>query len=137
MSINHTIARRKAFVDNETAAIDAGLGVHAFLKFYTGSPPGPDNAATGTLLATVNLAVPPSFPAANSSAQAAANGVPLSATVAADGTAGYYRVIATDGTTVIHEGTVGTSAADFIFAVVVWATGGSVSVTSYTMTGPA
>jgi hypothetical protein len=91
-------------------------------------------AATGTLLATFTLADP--------AAAAAAAGVAtmdfspaIDATVAADGTAGWFRVADSTGAAVF-DGTVGTSGADLNFSSVAWVTGGTVELSSGTITEP-
>src|SRR5690349_1861144 len=106
MSLTHPLAQRQAIVARESAAIDAGGGANGTTKIWTGSPPGAGNAATGTLLGTGNLNAT-SFGAPNGSAVASMNGVPISFPCGATGTAGYFRHIASDGTSVVHEGTVG------------------------------
>ena len=134
MSLTHPTARRNTLVSNETAAIDANTppGV---LKIWTGSPPGANNAATGTLLGTITLANP-SF-GSPSSGVATMLGVPLSGSCVASGTAGYYRFLDGAGN-VVHEGVVATSAADYNFSGgVAFLSGGTITVNSFTITAPA
>lgn len=133
MSLTHPVARRNALVDNETAAFDAGSGPGVFV-FYTGTGPGADSAPTGTLLCTVT-APKPSFPAA-SGGSAALNGTPLSGSIVASGAAGYYREQDSTGA-VVHEGTCGTSGADMNFSGgVTLVSGGTLTISSYTLNGP-
>jgi len=125
-------------VDSLVAAVDAGGGAaHGTVKFYDGTMPAVDVATGGSnhLLVAVNLANAPSFPAADSSAQAAANSVPLSGTVSTAGTPTFFRVTDSSGN-VVFQGTVGTSAADFIFANTTWSLLGTVTISSLTITGP-
>lgn len=131
MALTHTVVRKNAIVDNETAAV----GTAGDLVFYTGSPPGAANAATGTLLGTIDLPNP-AFPAAAAGA-ASLNGVPVTTTAVASGTAGYYRLLGT-AAAVVHEGTVGTTGSDINFAAgVAFVMGGTISISSYTINGPA
>lgn len=133
MALTHTTARRSAIVNNETAAVDAGAGV-GNIVIYSGAAPGAGNAPSGTLLCTVALPKP-SFPTTATGA-AALNGVPLTGSIVASGSAGYYRVQDSTGA-VVHEGTVGTSGTDLVFSGgVSLVSGGTVTISSYTINGP-
>ena len=70
------------------------------LKIYSGAAPGPDNAATGTLLANLALGNPAFDPAVAGSATAAAI---TDALASAPGTAGYGRLTKADTTTGVVE----------------------------------
>lgn len=134
MAITLATAVASDMADAVIAAASAGAGAPT-LKVYTGSKPANvETAVTGTLLATFTLTDP--------AAAAAAAGVAtfdfdpdISATVAADGTAGYFRIADSDGTGVL-DGTVGTSGADFNVSSTTWTTGGLVSLTAGTLTQP-
>lgn len=134
MAISISSALATSIADVVTAAVDGGSGAGT-LKVYTGSKPATvATGVTGTLLATFTLADP--------SAAAAAAGVAtwdfsptITATVAATGTAGYFRVADSSGTAVL-DGTVGTSSADLIFSSVSWTSGGTVELSSGTTTEP-
>lgn len=125
---------RNTLADAITAAIDAGSGAGT-IKVYAGTLPAGLSAGSDTLLATFNLTDP--------SAAAAVTGVAdfdfdpdISATVAASGTAGYY--LAADSTgTVKLGGDVGTSGASMNFDSVAWVAGGTVNLTTGTVTMPA
>lgn len=134
MAISISSGLATSIADVVTAAVDAGSGAGT-LKVYTGSKPATvATGVTGTLLATFTLADP--------SAAAAAAGVAtwdfsptITATVAASGTAGYFRVADSTGAAVL-DGTVGTSGADLNFSAVAWTSGGTVELTSGTTTEP-
>ena len=103
----------------------------ADLNIYTGEQPAsPETAASGTLLATINL---------NSAMGAASNGTSTlgtsqSAEAVATGTAGYARLISG---TYILDGSVGTSGADFNLNTLSIVDGGQVTLLSMTVTQPA
>lgn len=81
-------------VDRADAAATAGK-----LRIYTGSQPADaDDAASGTLLVEIELDDPAWGAAASGSAALA--GTPVSNTAAATGTAGWFRVLDGDDTTV-------------------------------------
>lgn len=116
-------------------AIDAGAGAGT-LKVYTGSKPASvETAASGTLLATFTLTDP---------AGSAASGVltldfdpDLSATVAADGTAGWFRIADSDGNGVVDGSVSATgSGGDLTFTSTSWTTGMTVTLTDGTVTQP-
>jgi|SRR5437868_6313466 len=89
------------------AALATAIGSAALIRIYSGTKPAtPETAATGTLLATVTISG--SFTSTSGVLTAAD---PAQVTPAANGTAGYFRVL-TSGATAILDGTVGTSGAD-------------------------
>jgi hypothetical protein len=83
------------------AALATDIGSAATIQIRSGSAPAtPETAATGTLLATV--AITGSF---TSSGGVLTSADPASVTIAATGTAGYFRVL-TSGATAKIDGTV-------------------------------
>jgi hypothetical protein len=100
------------------------------LQIYTGTSPGPNNAATGTKLAEFSL------PA--KTANTVANGVLTFGTIApvnalADGTAGYHRLLKADGT-VVADGDVGISGSTLDLNTTNIVSGVPVAVTAYAVT---
>lgn len=96
-------------------ALNAAFDVcnSGFLRVYSGSAPATaDTALSGnTLLAEISLGAT-AFGAASAGAKAL-SGVPLSDSSAnATGTASFFRLYKTDGTTCVFQGSVGTSGAD-------------------------
>jgi hypothetical protein len=134
MAISISSALATNVADAVTTAVDAGSAAGT-LKVYTGAKPASvATAASGTLLATFTLTDP--VAAAAAAGVATWNTSPaLSTTVAADGTAGWFRVADSDGNAVF-DGTVGTSGADLNFSSVAWVTGGTVQITSASVTEP-
>lgn len=134
MTIRLSTAVASDMADAVTAAVDAGAAAGT-LKVYTGSKPATvETAASGTLLATFTLTDP--------AAAAAAAGVAtldfdpdLSATVAANGTAGWFRIADSDGNGVL-DGDVSTTGADLNFSSVAWTSGGTVELSTGTITQP-
>lgn len=107
----------------------AGVLGYATLTIYTGSQPASaNNAATGTALAVFTLA---GYDAAASGSATLTASVPTTAD--ATGTAGWARF--TDGSNVV-DGTVGTSGTDFIISTTAITSGGTVTLTSATITQP-
>jgi hypothetical protein len=113
----------------------AALANSGLLKIYTGSQPAtPETAASGTLLGTLTM---------NATAfGAAAAGVITAAAITADtvaddtGTAGWFRLLKSDTTTPILDGSVGTSGADLNLNSVSIQAGAEIDVTSLIVTLP-
>ena len=107
-----------------------------YLRIYDGTQPANADTAVSiqTLLAELRFNV--------TAAPAASNGVLTFNAITADssanatGTATWFRALKSDGTTVIMDGTVGTSGANLNLTSVSITTGTQVSVTSFTHTIP-
>lgn len=113
------------------AALATAIGSAATIEIRSGSKPAtPETAASGTLLATV--AVSGSFTSTGGVLTAAD---PASVTIAATGTAGYFR-LKTSGGTAILDGTVGTSGADMNLATVALSSGATLDLGVPTITVP-
>lgn len=127
------IAACNAIVD----LLDAGSGA-GYIEIRTGSPPtNLEDAATGTLLATLTLGDPAFGNAADDDpgATATANTITDDSAADAAGTAGWFRGYDSDDTPII-QGTCGTSDADMILASTTIPLGATVEVTSWTVTVP-
>lgn len=99
-----SIAVRNAMLD----AIEATIGASAILKIRSGAPPADcATADSGTVLATLNL--PADWMAAASGGSKAKSGTWEDASGDASGTAGHYRVYASNGTTCGSQGLVSQS----------------------------
>lgn len=114
-------------VNAVTALLNSG-----FIKVYTGSQPSEDGAVTGTLLATMTFGAT-AF-GASSGGTATANAI-TSGTAGNTGTAGYFALVKSDGTTVVMTGTVGTSGCDLNLNTTSIVSGAPVSCSSFTITG--
>lgn len=126
---------RNAAADGVVDRLDAGAGAGT-LEIRTGSQPASANdAATGTLLATLTLN-DPAFGAA-AAGVATANAIAADAGDA-DGTAGWFRAKDSDANTVIDGSiTVTGGGGDLELNTVSISTGVDVEVTAWTVTMPA
>lgn len=124
-----TTANRNRAADAVTARANNGS-----LRIYDGTPPADANAALSgnTLLASLPMSAT-AFAAAVSGV-ATANAITADSSADASGTATFFRVLETDGTTVVFQGTVGVSGAELNLNSVSIVAGGNVSVTSLTYT---
>lgn len=126
-------AARNAMCNALVDLIDAGSS-NGYIQIRTGSQPAnPGTAASGTLLATLNMS-DPAFGNA-STGVATAEAITNDSSADATGTAGYFRIYDSDNTAIL-DGTVGTSGADINFNTVSFVSGDAVSITSLTVTVP-
>lgn len=124
-------ASRNAAVDAIVDRLDSAAGT---VEIRTGSQPASANdAATGTLLATLTLPAP-AF-GAGSTGTATASAISTVQGVAA-GTAGWFRAKTNGGATVV-DGSVGTSGEDLNLNTTTISVGVDVSITAWTITVPA
>lgn len=100
-AMNYSTAVKNARLD----VVESTIGTSAVLKIYTGSKPTLcSDARTGTVLATLNL--PSDWMAAASSGSKAKTGTWSDSAADNSGTAGYFTIFASDGTTCGIQGTV-------------------------------
>lgn len=103
------------------------------LRIYTGSQPADaDTAASGTLLAEFTLGSP--FAPGASGEGVVSPTLPSNVNASATGTAAWFRIVQSNGTTVVCDGTVGTSASDINLVTTSITSGQPVSITSWTIT---
>jgi hypothetical protein len=111
-----------------TALLNSGK-----LRIYDGSQPANANTAVSTQTLLAELTFNATAFGAASAGVAAANAI-TSATAAATGTAAWFRAVKSDGTTVVWDGSVGTSGANLNLATVAISSGATVSVSALTYT---
>ena len=117
-------------LDTLTSNADSG-----YLRIYTGTiPTAPEESAAGTLLAELRFGAT-AFGAA-SGGVATANAITADTNAPGSGTAGWFRVLASDGTTPLWDGTCGTSGADLNLTNLAIEAGDEVSVDAFTVTFP-
>jgi hypothetical protein len=127
----------KAAVDALTALANSGK-----LRIYDGSQPTDANTAIGaqvklaelTLNSTAFAASVASGSPGSKVVTATANAITDDSSADATGTAAWFRVVKSDGTSILFDGSVGTSGADLNLATVSIVAGADVAVTSFTIT---
>lgn len=128
MTLQYSVAVNNARLD----AFETAAGTSAKLRIYTGSVPANcAAAATGTLL--VEMALPSDWMAAASSGVKTKAGT-WSGTGAAAGTAGYFRIVDTAGTTTHAQGTCGLASGDMALDNTSIAVSQVVTVNSFSLT---
>jgi len=108
-----------------------------FIDIYSGSQPALDGSVTGTRLVRMTFGAT-AFAAAADVAGVitmVANAI-TSDTAAVAGTAGYFALMKSDGTTHVATGSVGTSGADLNLNSLTIAGGATVACSSFTITAP-
>lgn len=131
-NLQESTTTQNAMVDALTA-----LAATGYIRIYDGSQPANANTAvsTQTLLAELRFGAT-AFGAA-SSGTATANAITSDTSANNTGTASWFRVLKSDGTTVLWDGSVSTSGADLNLNTVSIVSGATVAISSMTFTHPA
>lgn len=111
------------------------------INIYMGTPPANASAATtgATLLATAtfgNPAFSTTISTSGNNRVMAAEAITADTAADASGPASFFRALRSDGTTVLYQGSVGTSASDMIMPSTDIIVGGNVSVSSLSISLP-
>lgn len=127
MALAYSTPLRNLMLNQITAELD--LGANALLRIYDGTRPATGGAATN-LLATLPLSDP--------AASAASGGVLAfsaisTSSVAASGTATWFRLVTSAGS-FVADGNVGTSGSDLNLNTLALQAGAQISVTSFVIT---
>lgn len=131
MALQYSVAVRNARLD----VVESTIGASAILRIRTGTVPASCAAAdSGTVLASATL--PSDWMAAASSGTKALSGSWTDSSADATGTAGHFRLYASDGTTCHAQGTVTATGGggDMTVDNTSFASGQSFTVTSFTLT---
>lgn len=125
--------RSNLAASTEADAVCALLNT-GYLRIYSGTQPATaDTALSGnTLLAELRFGATAFGAAANG--VATANAITSDAAADATGTATFFRALKSDGTTVVFDGSIGTSAADLILATTSIVALAIIAVTAFTYT---
>ena len=129
MALQYSDAVRNAQLD----AVESTIGTAAVLKIYdltAGAPANCAAAITGTVLVSITL--PSDWMAAASGGSKAKSGT-WQGTASGTGTADFWRLFASDGTTCHAQGTAGTSGTDIILDNASIASGQVVTVSSFSI----
>ena len=127
MAIAYSSTLRNAMLDQITTA----AGASALLRIYDGTRPATGGTAT-TLLA--ELTCNATFAAGASGGQLTLNAITQDSSANATGTATWFRIVKSDGTTHVMDGNVGTSGSDLNLTTVSIVATQPVSVTSFVIT---
>lgn len=119
-----------------SAAADAvcALCDNGYLRIYDGTQPATANTAVSTQTLLAELRFNATAFGAASNGVATANSLTADTSANASGTAAWFRALESDGSTVVFDGSVGTSSADLVLNSVAISSGAQVDVTAFTYT---
>lgn len=123
-----------AAVNAEVDALAALLNT-GYLRIYSGSQPTDADTAIGAQVLLAELRFGATAFGAASVGVAIANAITQDSSADATGTAAWFRALKSDGTTVVMDGSVGTSGANLNLNSVAISSGAAVAVSSFTLTG--
>lgn len=106
-------------------------GSNAIIRIYSGTQPANANTAISTQTLLVSLNISGAF-GTDSNGTLTFSTV-NNGTAVASGTASFFRIVKSDGTTVIMDGSIGTSSADLVLNTTTIATNDTVAITSGTI----
>lgn len=129
MALAFNTTTRNAWLDSITSR----AGASALLRIYDGTRPSTGGTAT-TLLA--ELTCNSTFAPGASSGVLTLNSITSDSSANATGTATWFRIVQSDGSTHVLDGNVGTSGSDLNMNSVSFVSGGTVAITSFTITAP-
>lgn len=129
-NLNYPDALRNTRMD----AIATRAGNGALLRIYDGTQAADADTAVGAQVLLAELVCGTPFAAGASDGVLTANAISNDASANATGTASWFRLVASNGTTVVCDGTVGTASADLILNTTSIVAGGPVAVSSFVLT---
>lgn len=130
MALGYTAAVRNAMLDEITTA----AGSTAKLRIYDGTRATDADTAIGAQTLLAELTCNATFAPAASGGVLTLNAITDDSSANATGTASWFRLTNSAGTTTIMDGDVGTSGSDLNLNSVSITSGGTVSVTSFVIT---
>jgi len=126
-----TIALDSSIRNAGVDAITTRAGNAALLRIYDGSRPATGGTAT-TLLAELTCGTP--FAASASGGVLTLGSITADSSANATGTATWFRIVKSDGTTFVMDGSIGTSGSDLNLNTTSIVSGANVSISSATFT---
>jgi hypothetical protein len=117
--------------DAQQTGLITYAGSGAIIRLYDGSQPANANTAISTQTLLVSLTISGSF--GTDSNGTITLGSVTSGTAVASSTATFFRIVKSDGTTVVMDGSVGTSGADLNLNSTSIASGQTVAISSGTI----
>jgi hypothetical protein len=119
---------------NAEADALARLLDNGYLRLYSGSQPATADTALGAQVLLAELRFNATSAPAASAGVLTFNAITSDTAADATGTAAFYRALKSDGTSVVMDGSVGTSSADLVLNSTAIQSGAQVDVTSFAVT---
>lgn len=133
MALDPTLSNNAA-----NAAVNAVtvLCNNGYLRIYDGTKAATADTAIGAQVLLAELRFNATAFAAASAGVATANAITADSSANNGGTASWFRALQSDGSTIVFDGTCGTSATDLVLNTATIAQGALVSISSFTYTQP-
>ena len=131
MSLQFETTTRNAMLD----AITSKVGSNARLRIYSGTAPASCAAALSGDTLLVDLPCSAALAAASTNGVLTVNSI-TQTNAGGSGTASFFRLYESTGTTCYMQGSVGTTGADLNLNTTAIAAGGPLQITSWTLTAP-
>lgn len=131
MALNPKLSNAEANAAADAVTVHANSG---FLRIYDGTQPADADTAITTQVLLAELTFNATAFGAAVNGVATANAITADSSANATGTATWHRAVRSNGTSVLWDGSVGTSGADLNLNTTSIVAGASVSVSSYTYT---
>jgi hypothetical protein len=129
--------RLSTTVVNAQANAQGALANGGLVDIYDGTRPANANTAVGSQVRLARLALAATAFATAVAGVITANAITADTSADASGNASWFRIFASNGTTPLWDGEVGTATADLILNRLDITSGANVSITSLTHTVPA
>lgn len=129
-NIKMAVALRNARAD----AITTFVAGSALLRIYDGTQAADGDTAIGSQVLLAELTCNATFAAGASGGVLTLNSITTDSSANATGTASWFRLVKSNGTTKCFDGTVGTSGADINLNTTSIVSGAAVAITSATLT---
>lgn len=126
--------KRTNAVANSLCDSMAALCNNGYIRIYDGTQAANADTAVGSQVLLAELRFSATAFGAASAGVATANAITSDSSANATGTATWFRALKSDGTTVVWDGSVGTSSADMVLDTVSFVAGGTVAVSALTLT---
>lgn len=133
MALNTRLAALSANTQLDALAVLADTG---YLRIYDGTQPATADTAVSSQVLLAELRLNATAFAAAVAGVITANAITDDSSANNTGTATWFRILKSDGTTVLWDGSVGLATANLILNSVVISAGARVSITSFTHTLP-
>lgn len=122
----------QATINAEADAMSALLN-NGYLRFYDGTQPANANTAVSTQVLLAELRFNATAAPAASGGVLTMNAITQDSSAKATGTATWFRALKSDGSSVVFDGSIGTSGCDINLGSTAITSGSSVGVTSMTL----
>lgn len=126
--------KRTNLAANTACDAMAALANSGRLKIYDGTQPATADTAVTSQVVLADLTMNATAFGSAVAGVATANAITQDSSADATGTATWFRLYKSDNSTVICDGSVGTSSADLVLNSVAISSGAAVSVTAFTLT---